>query len=106
MGVAETAIALTEPEKSKKTKCSHLIGKDEEEEALQEAHRLPASMSSSADDSARSHLMRAQLGFLCGVKPALRTPSHLMSSHLGFCARVLPHNPEIDRQQSTRDIRT
>ena len=50
--------------------------------------------------------MRAQLGFLCGVKPALRTPSHLMSSDLGFCARVFPHNPEIDRQPSTRDIRT
>ena len=28
--------------------------------------------------------------FLCGVKPALRTPSHLMSSQLGFFCEVTP----------------
>ena len=43
------------------------------------------------DDSGMSHLMRAQLGFLCGVNPALRNSEHFdeLSARIFLC-RVTP----------------
>ena len=41
--------------------------------------------------------------FLCGVKPALRTPSHLMSSQLGFlCGGTPAHSENRERRPPTR----